>query len=103
VSLVANVPPNCFFPRPDVHSAVVKINVARRGDIDRGAFFPIIKAAFASRRKTLLNCLAAAPELGLTKEAAAKLISAAGLPESVRGEALAFEDFARLALCLPLH
>ncbi|MDR2183794.1 MAG: 16S rRNA (adenine(1518)-N(6)/adenine(1519)-N(6))-dimethyltransferase RsmA, partial [Clostridiales bacterium] len=38
VSLVANVPPNCFFPRPDVHSAVVKINVARRGDIDRGAF-----------------------------------------------------------------
>jgi 16S rRNA (adenine1518-N6/adenine1519-N6)-dimethyltransferase len=104
VFLVANVPPNCFFPRPDVHSAVVRIDVA--GETNSHSvegwrkaprwFFPIIKAAFASRRKTLQNCLAASDELGLTKDAAAKLIAAAGLPESVRGEALAFEDFARL-------
>jgi len=112
-SLVANVPPNCFFPRPDVHSAVVKIDTfpflegcplgrgnyspPRRGGTSApGWFFPIIKAAFANRRKTLQNCLAASVELDLTKDAAAKLIAAANLPESVRGEALAFEDFVRL-------
>ena len=98
-SLVANVPPNCFFPRPDVHSAVVRIDVAQKipGQARNDIFFQIVKAAFASRRKTLQNCLAASDGPGLTKAAAAKLIAAAGLPESVRGEALAFEDFARLA------
>lgn len=97
-SLVANVPPNCFFPRPDVHSAVVKIEIPRKGDASMSEwFFPIIKAAFANRRKTLQNCLAASTDLSLTKDAATKLISDAGLNESVRGEALSFEDFARLA------
>jgi len=100
-SLVANVPPNCFFPRPDVHSSVVKIDTnsppRRGGTVAPGWFFPIIKAAFANRRKTLQNCLAASAELSLTKAAAAELIAQAGLPESVRGEALSFEDFMRLA------
>jgi len=100
-SLVANVPPNCFFPRPDVHSSVVKISTnsppRRGGAAAPGWFFPIIKAAFANRRKTLQNCLAASAELSLTKTAAAELIAQAGLPESVRGEALGFEDFMRLA------
>ncbi|MCL2573680.1 MAG: 16S rRNA (adenine(1518)-N(6)/adenine(1519)-N(6))-dimethyltransferase RsmA [Defluviitaleaceae bacterium] len=98
-SLVANVPPNCFFPRPDVHSAVVKIEVSNqvRNNIKRETFFAITKAAFANRRKTLQNCLASSVELNLTKDTAAELIAAAGLPESVRGEALAFEDFVRLA------
>ena len=96
-SLVANVPPNCFFPRPDVHSAVVKIDISSRNNINRKIFFPIIRAAFANRRKTLQNCLSSSADLDLTKDAAAKLIAAAGLPESVRGEALAFDDFARLA------
>jgi len=98
VSLVANVPPNCFFPRPDVHSAVVKIDVAPCNNINRDIFFPIIKAAFANRRKTLQNCLAASDDLDLTKDAAAKMIAAADLPESIRGEALSFEDFAQLAV-----
>ena len=96
VSLVANVPPNSFFPRPDVHSAVVKIDVMPHGHIDHRIFAAITKAAFASRRKTLVNCLHAAA-LGLTKEEAANLLAQAGLSENVRGEALAFEDFARLA------
>ena len=113
-SLVANVPPNCFFPRPDVHSAVVKIEtfpskegcpLARGGSFPSpggvpfspGWFFPIIKAAFANRRKTLQNCLAASSDLNLTKQAAASLIAAASLPENIRGEALAFDDFLRLA------
>jgi len=96
-SLVANVPPNSFFPRPDVHSAVVKIHVDEQRHISRSHFFPIIKAAFANRRKTLQNCLAASSELGLSKEDAARLLAAAFLREDIRGEALAFEDFVRLA------
>jgi len=100
VSLVANVPPNCFFPRPDVHSAVVRIDVAPQSYLNREHFFPIIKAAFASRRKTLLNCLSASKELALSKDAAAKLLAVIGLPENVRGEALTFENFANLTKCL---
>ena len=95
-SLVANVPPNCFFPRPDVHSAVVKIDVNPRDYANRDIFFQIIKAAFANRRKTLQNCLAAWDGLDMTKETAAKVIAHAGLPESIRGEALDFNDFLRL-------
>ena len=95
VSLVANVPPNSFFPRPDVHSAVVKIDVAPHSGISRAAFADITKAAFANRRKTLQNCLANS-SLALSKDNAADLIKQAALPESIRGEALTFEDFALL-------
>jgi len=93
---VANVPPNSFFPRPDIHSAVVKIDIAPHSHINHQIFAAITKAAFASRRKTLQNCLFNS-DLGLTKDAAAALLSSAGLPESIRGEALSLADFARLA------
>ncbi|MCL2397283.1 MAG: 16S rRNA (adenine(1518)-N(6)/adenine(1519)-N(6))-dimethyltransferase RsmA [Defluviitaleaceae bacterium] len=96
-SLVANVPPNSFHPRPDVHSAVVKIDVNPRQDVDHPIFAAITKAAFGNRRKTLQNCLAASEQLGITKEKAAQLLAAARLPENIRGEALSFEDFVRLA------
>jgi len=99
-SLVANVPPNCFFPRPDVHSAVVKIDIPEGycpNQARNNSFFHIIKAAFGNRRKTLQNCLAASAELVLTKDVAAEIIAAAELPESVRGEALTFDNFMRLA------
>jgi len=100
-SLVANVPPNSFFPRPDVHSAVIKIDVnkAMHSHIDHTIFTTLTKAAFANRRKTLLNCLQAhaAQTLDLSKAQIAELLTQAGLAENVRGEALAFEDFARLA------
>jgi len=98
--LVANVPPNSFFPRPDVHSAVIKIHVdkTKHSHIDHKVFTTLTKAAFANRRKTLLNCLQAhaADVLGLSKIQIADLLSQAGLAENVRGEALSFEDFARL-------
>ena len=98
VSLVANVPPNSFFPRPDVHSAVVKIDVApdANAGLDRGTFSTITKAAFANRRKTLQNCLANSDQLNLNKEQAAELLAKANLSENIRGEALSFDDFARL-------
>ena len=95
-SLVANVPPNCFFPRPDVHSAVIKIDVAPRYDIDGQWFFPLVRAAFANRRKTLQNCLANASNLGLTKDQAASLIHSAGFDPNIRGETLSLDDFANL-------
>ncbi|MCL2575945.1 MAG: 16S rRNA (adenine(1518)-N(6)/adenine(1519)-N(6))-dimethyltransferase RsmA [Defluviitaleaceae bacterium] len=94
--LVANVPPHSFFPRPDVHSAVIKIDVEPRTDVDASKFFPLIRAAFANRRKTFVNCLANSDTLGLDKERAAGLLEKAGLRADVRGEALNFEDFVRL-------
>ncbi|MCL2855363.1 MAG: 16S rRNA (adenine(1518)-N(6)/adenine(1519)-N(6))-dimethyltransferase RsmA [Defluviitaleaceae bacterium] len=96
-SLVANVPPHCFFPRPDVHSAVIKLDISPRGDINPVTFFPLIRAAFANRRKTLQNCLAASTELTLTKEDAGALLTSAGLNPNVRGEALGLDDFAKLS------
>jgi len=96
VSLVANVPPNSFFPRPDIHSAVVKIDIAPHSHINHQIFAAITKAAFANRRKTLQNCLFNS-DLGLTKDAAATLLAGADLTENIRGEALSFADFTRLA------
>jgi len=93
-SLVANVPPHSFHPRPDVHSAVIKIDVEPRTDIDHARFMPIVRAAFTNRRKTLANCLSAA--LHMPKNDAHKLIERAGLSSTVRGEALNFEHFKNL-------
>jgi len=103
-SLVANVPPNSFFPRPDIHSAVIKIQVdaAKHAHINRDIFAVLTKAAFANRRKTLQNCLQAhaAEMLGLEKPQITQLLQKAGLAENVRGEALSFDDFARLTQCV---
>jgi len=94
-SLVANVPPNCFHPRPDVMSAVIRIDVKPRTDINPKTFFPLVRAAFANRRKTLANNLHA--HLGLSKTQAQDIIAAASLPEAIRGEALNLNDFIRLS------
>jgi 16S rRNA (adenine1518-N6/adenine1519-N6)-dimethyltransferase len=95
-ALIANVPPHSFHPRPDVHSAVIKISINPRRDINPATFFPLVRAAFANRRKTLANCLSAALNLNLTKDQATALIQKANLPANIRGEALDFSDFARL-------
>ena len=103
VELVANVPPNCFFPRPNVDSAVVKLMLLREPRVavaDEAFFFALIHAAFAMRRKTLVNCLSADEALGIGKAEAAAALAACGLSESVRGEALDIHDFARLAAAL---
>ncbi len=101
--IVANVPPNCFIPRPNVGSAVIRLTAkdeARRVQVqDEKLMFRLIRAAFAQRRKTLMNCLRNSQELSYTKEEAELLIRKAGLPEGIRGEKLSLEDFARLADC----
>lgn len=100
VSVVANVPPDCFYPKPDVDSIVLKLELLKEprfGVKDPDKMFKIIKAAFAMRRKTLANCLFSAKEFGLAKDEAINLIKKIGLSENVRGEALTPEQFAILS------
>jgi len=103
VELVANVPPNCFFPRPGVDSAVVKLKLLGKPRVevaDESYFFTLVHAAFAMRRKTLVNCLSACEALTVSKAEAAAAIVSCGLSESIRGEALDIFDFAKLAEAL---
>ncbi len=97
---VANVPPNCFMPRPKVSSTVVRLDCLKNPPFpvkDEKLLFRIIRASFNQRRKTLANGLYNSPEIQLPKEQIQKSIEKAGLPAAVRGEALTLAQFARLA------
>ena len=98
--LVANVPPNCFMPRPRVGSAVIRLTRHEKPPVevqDEKLLFGIIRASFNQRRKTLVNGLGNAPELHLPKEKTAAVLEEMGLSPSVRGEALDLADFAELS------
>ena len=98
--LVANVPPNCFMPRPNVGSAVIKLTVHEETPVtvrDEKLMFRLIRASFNQRRKTLANGLNNSPELHYSKEQIAEAIEKLGTSPSIRGEALTLEQFARLA------
>lgn len=98
--IVANVPPNCFIPRPNVGSAVIRLTRHQRPPVevkDSGLMFRLIRASFNQRRKTLQNGLNNSPELHYSKEQIARAIESLGVPATVRGEALTLEQFARLA------
>ncbi|MDK2967784.1 MULTISPECIES: 16S rRNA (adenine(1518)-N(6)/adenine(1519)-N(6))-dimethyltransferase RsmA [Lacrimispora] len=100
--IVANVPPNCFMPRPSVGSAVIRLTRHKNPPVnvqDPGLMFRLIRASFNQRRKTLQNGLNNSPEIPYTKEQIAKAIESLGLSPSVRGEALNLEQFASLANC----
>ena len=97
--IVANVPPNCFIPRPSVGSAVIRLTRHKEAPVqtkDEQLMFRLIRASFNQRRKTLQNGLNNASDLHFTKEQIAKAIEAMGLSASVRGETLTLEQFARL-------
>lgn len=97
--LVANVPCNCFMPRPNVDSAVIRLTRYEEPPVqvkDEKMLFKIIRASFNQRRKTLQNGLNNSSELNFTKDQIAAAIAAAGFSPSVRGEALTLEQFARL-------
>lgn len=101
--LAANVPPNCFMPRPNVGSAVIRLT--RFGETpvqvkDEKLLFRLIRASFNQRRKTLQNGLVNSQELDFTKEQVAAAIATLGVSPSVRGEALTLEQFAALANAL---
>ena len=97
--IVANVPPNCFMPRPNVGSAVIKLTRYEEAPVkvdDEKYMFSIIRASFNQRRKTLANGLTNGG-LGLTREMVTKALSEMGLSETIRGEALTLEQFATLS------
>ena len=97
--IVANVPPNCFMPRPKVGSAVIRLTRYAQPPVfvkDERLMFRIIRASFNQRRKTLVNGLKNSGELSFTKEEIETAIEKCGLSPSVRGEALTLEQFAAL-------
>ena len=101
--IVANVPPNCFMPRPKVGSAVIRLSRHEKPPVnvkDSRLMFRIIRASFNQRRKTLVNGLKNARELDFTKEEIERAVSACGFPIGIRGEALTLQNFADLANCL---
>ena len=98
--IVANVPPNCFMPRPKVGSAVIKLTRYEKPPVevhDERLMFRLIRASFNQRRKTLQNGLKNSGLFPVSKEEIIEVIKEAGLPETVRGEALTLEQFARLS------
>ena len=97
--IVADVSPNCFIPRPQVGSAVIRLDRYEKPRIavdDEEVLFAVIRAAFNQRRKTLANSLGNAGELEITRQQAAQALAALGLDPAVRGEALTLQEFADL-------
>lgn len=98
--IVANVPPNCFIPRPNVGSAVIRLTRYPEPPVkveDPKKMFALIRASFNQRRKTLVNGLSNAPEIKASKEEIQNAIAKMGLSETIRGEALTLEQFAALS------
>ena len=98
--IVANVPPNCFIPRPNVGSAVIRLTRYKEPPVrvaDPKLMFKLVRASFNQRRKTLQNGLNNSPEIPFTKEQIVEAIESLGVSPSVRGEALTLEQFASLA------
>ena len=98
--IVANVPPNCFMPRPNVGSAVIRLTRHDTVPVDvedEKLMFAIIRASFNQRRKTLANGLSNAPGIRLSKEEIQESITELGVPATIRGEALTLQQFAELS------
>ena len=98
--IVANVPPNCFMPRPNVGSAVIRLTRHDTVPVDvedEKLMFAIIRASFNQRRKTLANGLSNAPGIRLSKEEIQESITELGVPVTIRGEALTLQQFAELS------
>ena len=98
--LVANVPPNCFMPRPNVGSAVIRLTRWEQCPVqveDEKFMFALIRAAFNQRRKTLVNAVNNAKELEVIKEQMTAALNELGYSPTLRGEALSLQEFATLS------
>lgn len=98
--IVANVPPNCFMPRPNVGSAVIRLQTHVDPPVkvkNEKLMFRIIRASFNQRRKTLQNSVSHDPGLGISKELIAENLEKMGLSATIRGEALSLQQFAEFA------
>lgn len=97
--IAANVPPNCFMPRPNVGSAVIRLTCLSEPPVsvaDEALMFRLIRASFNQRRKTLVNGLHNSPELDFSKEEITEALNDIGKSPSVRGETFFLQDFATL-------
>lgn len=98
--IVANVPPNCFMPRPKVGSAVIRLTRYAQPPVqvdDEKKMFRLVRASFNQRRKTLVNGLNNSPEVHATREAVLAALEQMVLSPTVRGEVLTLEQFAQLS------
>ena len=98
--IAANVPPNCFMPRPNVASSVIRLNRWDKPPVevkDERLMFRLIRASFNQRRKTLQNGINNSQELNISKSEVVEALNKMSLPENIRGEALSLEQFARLS------
>jgi len=98
--IAANVPQNCFMPRPNVGSAVIRLICHKENPIkvlDEKFMFRLIRASFNQRRKTLQNGLCNDTGLSLKKEDVRDALEQMGLPPEVRGERLSLQEFAKLS------
>ena len=101
--IVANVPPNCFIPRPNVGSAVIRLTRFKEPPVevnDEALMFKLIRASFNQRRKTLVNGLTNSSELSFSKEKITDAIISLGWQATIRGESLTLEEFAKLSNAL---
>lgn len=97
-NIVMTVPASCFMPRPNVDSAVIRMDIYDKPPVatkDEVKMFKVIKAAFSQRRKTLVNSVSSSTDIA--KETILKSLNEMGLSESVRGETLSLEQFAELS------
>ena len=98
--IVANVPPNCFMPRPNVSSAVIRMTKDVEPKVkvaEKELLFKLIKASFLQRRKTLVNGIGNFKELNITKDRVAEALKEMGLDENIRGERLSLSEFGELS------
>lgn len=98
--IVANVPPNCFMPRPKVGSAVIRLTRYKDMPVkvkNEQLMFSVIRASFNQRRKTLQNGINNSSTLHFSKEQVVEALDKMGLSPKIRGEALSLEQFARLS------
>ncbi len=104
--LVANVPPNCFMPRPNVDSAVIQLTTLTDTPVvveDEGLFFKVIKAGFSMRRKTLVNCLFNTDYVTLSKTELEEMLESININPKIRGEALDLDTYALITNELIKH
>ncbi len=98
--IVANVPPNCFIPRPNVGSAVIRLTAYDEPPVnvnDEKFMFRLIRASFNQRRKTLVNGLGNASDLNISKEMVSKVLEEMSISPTIRGETFTLEQFAELS------
>ena len=98
-NILLRVPPSVFIPRPNVESAIVKLEVLKEPEVHvqrEDLFFALVKDAFGKRRKTILNALSTG-DLKLDKNLLRNVLNESNIEENRRGETLTIEEYALLS------